>query len=288
MSADAADAAPGELTAADGVRLRYRSWSADGAGSHLLVSHGLGEHGGRYGGLAAELNAEGISVHAVDHRGHGLSGGARGHVRRFAQYVEDFEAFRRAVGAELPHDAKVFILGQSMGGLIALRWLQAHPRAPVRGAVLASPLLRIALRAPRWKLAASRLLSRVAPALPLGNEIDPDQLSTDGGAVAAYRADPLVHGRITPRLYTEMLGAMDAAFRDAERIAHPLLFLAPGDDRIVDAGAALRLARGLRGEVTVREYAGMRHETLHEVERGRVVTDVLGWMGHHAAAGAAN
>jgi lysophospholipase len=274
-----ADPVVRELTAADGTRLRYRSWPAADARAHLLVSHGLGEHGGRYAHFATDLSAEGFAVHALDHRGHGLSGGARGHVRRFTCFVDDFEAFRRAVAAELPPGAPVFLLGQSMGGLIALRWLQAHPEAPVRGAVLASPLLRIALQPPRWKVALSGLLSRVAPALPFGNEIDPDQLSTDAAVVAAYRADPQVHARITPRLYTEMLAAMDAAFEDAGRIAHPLLFLVPGADRIVDAAGALRLARTLRGDVTVREYPQMRHEPLNEVGRAEVVADVLSWTG---------
>jgi lysophospholipase len=274
-------AAPGlrDLAAADGTRLRYRSWPAADARAHLLVSHGLGEHGGRYAQLAADLAAKRVAVHALDHRGHGLSGGARGHVRRFTHFVDDFEAFRRAVTAELAPETPVFVLGQSLGGLIALRWLQAHPAAPVRGAVLASPLLRIAVRAPRWKVALSGVLSRVAPTLPFGNEIDPDDLSTDAEAVAAYRADPLVHARITPRLYTEMLAAMGAAFRDADGLAHPLLFLVPGADRIVDAAETLRLARSLRGDVTVREYPQMRHETLHEVGRARVVADVLSWMG---------
>jgi lysophospholipase len=277
----AAPAAPvvRDLTAADGTRLRYRSWPAEDARAHLLVSHGLGEHGGRYARLAAELSAEGFAVHALDHRGHGLSGGARGHVRRFTGFVDDFEAFRRAVTAELPPGAPVFVLGQSMGGLIVIRWLQAHPEAPVRGAVLASPLLGIALQPPRWKVALSGVLSRVAPALPFGNEIDPDQLSTDAAVVAAYRADPQVHARITPRLYTEMLAAMDAAFDEAGRIAHPLLFLVPGADPVVDAAGALRLARALRGDVTVRDYPQMRHETLNEVGRAAVVTDVLSWMG---------
>jgi alpha-beta hydrolase superfamily lysophospholipase len=268
----------GELRAADGVHLHHRSWLADSPRAVLLVSHGHGEHGGRYAELARHLAERGITVHAIDHRGHGASGGPRGHVDRFGDYVRDLEAWRREVTAKLPPGTSVFLLGHSLGGLIAIRHLQTHPEAGFRGAILSAPLLGIAVQAPRWKTALSGIFSRILPRLPFSNELDPSMLSTAPGYVEAYRADKLLHPVITPRLYTEIGEAMAAAFAQPDSIRLPMLVLAPTGDRVVAPEAVARFASACPGEVDVRRYEGFQHEALNEAERHRVIEDVATWL----------
>jgi alpha-beta hydrolase superfamily lysophospholipase len=265
-----------ELRAADGVRLHLRAWPLPDARATLLVSHGLGEHGGRYAALAADLARRGMQVYAPDHRGHGLSGGSRGHVARFGEFVRDLEAVRAHVAAASP--APMFLLGHSLGGLIAIRHLQSHPEAPFRGAVLSAPLLGVAVRAPRWKVAISGLLSRIAPRTPFSNAVDPAELSAAEGYAAEYRGDPLVHALITPRLYTELMGAIQDAFAARHTVRPPLLVLAPEADRIVLPGAVARWAAECPGDVHVRRYPGFRHESLNERDRHRAVEDVAAWV----------
>ena len=266
------------LRAPDGTPLHALRWPAERPRAALLLSHGLGEHAGRYAALARDLVPLGVEVHALDHRGHGRSGGARAYVPRFSRYVEDFEAFRLQVMATLPAGRPVFLLGHSLGGLIALRWLEAHPDAGLAGAILSAPLLGVKKEAARWKVALSGVLSKVLPRLPIANEIDPSELSSDPAYVRSYREDPLVHARITPRLYTEMMAAIGEAFAERGRLALPLLFLVPGADSIVREEETLRFAAGLAGDVTVRRYPGFRHESLNELDRARPVADVLGWI----------
>ena len=268
----------GVLSSADGVRLHYRRWPAERERAVLLVSHGLGEHAGRYAALARDLVAHGISVHALDHRGHGRSGGSRGFVDRFARFTDDLERFRLHAARNLPPGVPVFLLGHSLGGLIALRWRQAHPEAPLAGLALSSPLLGVAKQAPRIKLALAGTLSAVLPWLPLSNEIDPAELSSDAAYVRSYREDPLVHDRVTPRLYTEMMAAIERSVAERGRLTRPLLFLVSGADTVVRADRTLDFARGLDGDVTVHHYAGFRHEGLNEAERERPVGDLLAWM----------
>jgi alpha-beta hydrolase superfamily lysophospholipase len=276
------DAAPppqpdfGTVAAADGVPLFVQHWPAEAPRAVLLVVHGLGEHGGRYAALARDLVGRGISVFAMDLRGHGRSGGPRAYARRFEVLVDDVERVRLFVvarSAGLP----VFLLGHSLGGLICIRHLQAHPEA-FRGAVLSAPLLGVAVKAARWKVAASGVLSRVVPWLPISNEIRPEELSSDPAYIRSYREDPLVHTKITPRLYTELMAHIGRAAEDAGRLPHPLFFIAPTADTVVDAEAVRRFVEGLAGDVTYRRYEGFRHESLNERERDRVVTDVAGWM----------
>ena len=267
-----------ELRAGDGVRLHALRWAADAPRAALLVSHGLGEHAGRYAALARDLVPHGIDVHALDHRGHGRSGGMRAYVDRFGRYVEDFEAFRLRVMESLPPGLPVFLLGHTLGGLIAIRWLEAHRGGGLRGAILSAPLLGIAKQAAGWKVALSGVLSKVLPWVPIPNEIDPAELSSDPAYLRSYREDPLVHAKITPRLYTGMVQAMGDAVAEKDRLALPLLFLVPGADSIVREEETLRFAEGLAGDVTVRRYPGFRHESLNELERDRPIADLLAWM----------
>lgn len=272
----------GRAAAGEGPALFYRVHVPAGPRAVLLVAHGLGEHSGRYIGLAADLAPHGIAVWAWDHVGHGLSPGQRGHVRSFADLTHGVARARAAAARRFPA-LPLFLLGQSLGGLVALRALQLHPDAGWSGAILVAPLLRIAQRVPAWQAAAVPLLNRLLPRLPFASGIDAGALSRDATAVAAYRSDPHVHSRVTPRLYTEMLRALRAVAQDAPRLRTPLLFLVPGKDTIVDAAATLAFARGVPGDVTVQPLPAMRHEPLHEVDRHVPVQRIADWVLARAA-----
>ncbi|HEX8453879.1 MAG TPA: alpha/beta hydrolase [Longimicrobium sp.] len=267
------------VRAADGIRIHYLTWAAARPRAVLLLSHGLGEHSGRYAPFAAALVERGITMAALDHRGHGRSSGQRGHVDRFSRFAEDFEAFRSAVAKKLPAGLPVFVLGHSLGGLIVIRWLQAHRETGVRGVILSAPLLGVAIKAPAWKLAISGFLSRWLPKLPFTSGVHPEKLSTDEAYVRSYHDDPLVHSRVTPRLYTELQAATVAAFAECSVLRDPpTLVLIPGDDQIVDSAAVTRFAESLPGDVTIRHYPEMRHEVLNEADRARPIGDVVGWV----------
>jgi alpha-beta hydrolase superfamily lysophospholipase len=266
-----------EFLAGDGLRLHSLSWTAARPRAAVFLSHGLGEHAGRYAALARDFTARGISLYAVDHRGHGRSGGPRAYTPRFERFVADLEDFRRRVAREA-EGLPLFLYGHSLGGLIALRWLQAHGDVALAGAVLSAPLLGVKVQAPRWKLALAAPLSRVLPALPMKNEIDPAELTHDPAYIRSYREDPLVTDKITPRLFTEMMEAIAKARVEGERITAPLLFLVPGEDTIVQEDDTLRFSAGLGGDVTVRRYPGFRHESHNEIEREKPLGDVFRWM----------
>lgn len=264
------------MRSADGALSLYtRAWPAAEPRAALVICHGMGEHCGRYAQLAGELAAHGVSSFAYDQRGHGRSPGKQGHVDRFAQLTDDLDRVMDAA-AERHAGLPLFLMGHSFGGLVALRWLQT--RAPrVRGAIISAPLLEVALVPPRWKMALSGVLSRWAPSLSFANEIDPADLSKDPAYVKAYREDPLVHDRITPRMYTEMMAAAAAAA--SEPLPElPLLFVVPGKDRICLPDATLRLCGRLAGDVTVRHFPEARHESFNDLERRAVVADISGWL----------
>lgn len=283
MTAPAEGTERGAFAASDGVRIHWRAWTLPAPKAVLLLSHGLGEHAGRYAPLAEALAPHGIAVAAPDHRGHGHSEGIRGHAEGFRQFTDDFERFRREVDGLAGPAVPRFLLGHSMGGLVALRYLQTHRDAPLRGAVISAPLLAVRLVPPRWKTALAGVLARLLPRLRIGNEIDPAALSHDEEYVRRYREDPLVHPWITPRLYVELLAAARAAQAEGASLGLPLLFVVPGADPVLRSDVTELFARGLACETTVRVYPGLFHEAHNERERDAVLADVAGWITERSA-----
>jgi alpha-beta hydrolase superfamily lysophospholipase len=268
----------GSLLGVQRLRLTYRTWEKPGARAALVVVHGLGEHSGRYAEFGERMATFGISTYAIDLRGHGNSDGRRGHVPSFDVFLQEVDRFRREVEGLADFRMPLFLLGQSMGGLIALRYQEEYPTR-FRGAIICSPWLATAMAVPRWKVMASSALNRLAPALPFSHGLRAEHLTRDADIVAAYRDDPLVHGTITPRLFAEVSAAMGLALQRSDRIAQPLLFLLGGDDRVVDTNRTVRFARSITApDVTVRVYPGHYHELLNELDRSHMYREVREWI----------
>jgi alpha-beta hydrolase superfamily lysophospholipase len=271
-------ASEGSLTGVDGLRLVYRAWEAVSPRAGIVVVHGLGEHSGRYEQFAEALGSFGISTYALDQRGHGLSDGRRGHVPSFDILLRELDRFRHEVEGLADYRLPLFLLGQSMGGLIALRYVEEH-ESRFRGAILCSPWLATSMPVPRWKVLFANALNRVLPALPFRSNLNAEHLSRDPDVVQAYRADPLVHGTITPRLFVEVSAAMGHVLQRSERIREPLLFLLGGDDRLVQTDRTVRFAQSMSGaDVTMRVFPGLYHELLQELERTRIFREISDWV----------
>jgi lysophospholipase len=271
----------GTLTGVGRIRLAYRTWEKPNARAALVVIHGLGEHSGRYGDFGERMASLGISTYAMDLRGHGLSDGRRGHVPAFDVFLQEVDRFRREVEGLADFRVPVFLLGHSMGGLIALRYVEEYADR-FRGAIISSPWLATAMPVPRWKVTLAHALARLLPALPLRHGVRAEHLSRDADIVAAYRDDPLVHGSITPRMFAEVSAAMGLALQRSDRLQQPLLLVLAGDDRIVDTSRTVRFARGIQAsDVTVRVYPEQYHELLNELDRQQVYRHVRDWIMAH-------
>jgi lysophospholipase len=263
-----------------GTKLAYRSWLAHDPRATLLLVHGLGDHSGRYRHLALEMAGAGVSVHAFDLPGHGRSPGQRGHVFSFRELTEPVLAFRRFLQPSDPGQRPLILFGHSLGGLIALRTVQEHPEVEWDGLALSAPALGVRMPVPGWKQALGRVFSRLAPRVTLANGIDAEHLSHEPAVVRAYREDPLVHRRISARLYVEMMAAARVARETIAAVPlPPSLWLVPMDDRICDAEAALAAAAAVPGEQhRVIRYAGAYHEVMNDTVRDRMLQDLTGWL----------
>ncbi|HLQ60948.1 MAG TPA: lysophospholipase [Candidatus Acidoferrales bacterium] len=264
------------LTSADGTRLAYRKWSVSDARLTLAVFHGHGEHSGRYAALAAAMADHRISTYAVDLRGHGRSDGQRGHLDSWSQWLDDAAAFGELVARESP--GEVVPLGHSFGGAVVLSAVLRGTLKPRRFAV-SSPALRTTVQPAAWKLRLGQVASRLAPRLTLSNEVDARVLSRDPAVVSAYVDDPLVHPKISVRMYTEWVAAADQIRRRAGELELPFLMILGQEDRLIDpTGGREVFERAASKAKVLREYAGRFHEPFNDYGKEEVFADLADWL----------
>ena len=262
------------LTTADGLSLRVREWpQADARGSVLIV-HGLGEHIGRYDHVAAHLNAWHWNVVGYDQRGHGESEGARGTITRRDDYLRDLAMVFDAVRARQP--GPLVLLGHSMGGLIAARFVAERVRS-VDALVLSSPALDLGMSGGQKFLLS--LLGRIAPNLRVPNGLKPAWISRDPSVVHAYAEDPRVHNRVTPQLVRFMLESCERVRAKAPLWVVPTLLMYAGSDRCVaPAGSAAFAAAVPKSVLTAREFGPLFHEIFNEPEQAEVFDTLGDWL----------
>ncbi len=269
------------LPGSGGIELFARSWLPAGEPRDVVViAHGYAEHGGRYGNVVERLVPAGYAVHAVDHRGHGRSGGKRALLDRMEWVQADLDAVIDRVRAR-HGTAKVKLLGHSMGGSIAFGYALRHPEK-LSGLILSGPAMG-GLVPPVQRLIL-KALAAVAP--NLGTlELPAETISRDPAVVAAYVGDPLVTlGKVPARTAAELVAASHSYPPRAAQMRLPLL-IQHGAQDIPVPPADNRALYDLIGspDKTVRIYEGLYHEIYNEPEREAVLDDLLAWLAAHPA-----
>ena len=298
------------LVTRDGVRLTSYLWEArsaagatptaaahpeataaptSGAGpgaarAHLVVVHGYMEHGARYAELAEALALQGVSTRAFDLRGHGRSPGPRGYIEAFDDYLEDLDSILKAAPPDVPR----FVLGHSLGGLIALLYTLRR-RPALHGLILSNPYLARALPVPAWKLAAGRLLGSLAPRISLDAGLDRQLLTHDPAVLARHASDPLIFHKATAGWFREieLQHAQLAAAASPIELGCPALVCVGSGDQVACPRASQQLAGRLQApRVDLVLLEGQYHEVLQEVERAALFARIGAWMSERAAEAA--
>lgn len=253
------------LKTRSGQTLALHDWPLTSAAlprAQVLLVHGLGEHAGRYAALAQKLNSWGYAVRAYDQQGHGLSTGARGGITHDDALLGDLADVMAQTRERMPAGLPLILLGHSLGGLVAARFVSLNPQA-VDALVLSSPALDPGLNALQKVLLAT--LPRLLPDLRVNNGLDANCLSHDAAVIAAYRADPLVHSKISARLARFIARAGPATVAAASTWAVPTLLLFAGADRLVNpAGSRAFAAAAGAKTVNAQEFPGLFHELFNE------------------------
>ncbi|KAM5219014.1 monoglyceride lipase isoform 1-T1 [Hipposideros larvatus] len=298
------------LVNADGQYLFCRYWKPEGTPKALVfVSHGAGEHCGRYDELAKMLVGLELLVFAHDHVGHGQSEGERMVVSDFHVFIRDVLQHVDTVQKDYP-GLPVFLLGHSMGGAIAILTAAEKP-GHFSGMVLISPLvlanpesattfkdypknlLKMASRMvlpwiPHsvWVLAA-KVLNLVLPNMSLG-PIDASVLSRNKTEVDLYNTDPLIcRAGLKVCFGIQLLNAVSRVERALPKLTLPFLLLQGSADRLCDSkGAYLLMESAKSQDKTLKIYEGayhVLHKELPEVTNS-VFHEINMWISQRTAA----
>jgi lysophospholipase len=260
-----------------GVRVAYRFRGAPESRGSVLCVHGLGEHAGRYHGLADAIASVGLDLYAIDLRGHGLTPGRRGHVDRFDDLLRDLDRLRRkADGGSAGRP--FFLLGHSLGGLVAGRYAEAFAPDGLQGIVFVAPFVDVALEVPSWKRSLGSVADRLAPELTMDNGLDVDELFRRESDRTAYVEDPLVHRRISARLWGEMQRASERLVEDAPRLRVSGLFQLAGADAVVSNIASREFASRLPATPRIIEYEDAFHALFHDPRAPEIFDDLRNWL----------
>jgi alpha-beta hydrolase superfamily lysophospholipase len=270
------------FSGAGGVRIWWQAWHPDGdPRAVIVIAHGAGEHSGRYQHVAARLISEGYAVYAVDHRGHGHSDGPRALLDRVDNAVTDLDKVVVIAAGENP-GLPMFLLGHSMGGLIAVCYAIAYQER-LAGLLLSGPLAALEAASPPVRMTAA-ILSALTPQLGVF-AVDASLVSRDPAVVKAYEEDPLVHhGKLPARTVHELAGKVGAFPNTAKAITVPTLIMHGTADQLAPLAGAKMLAATISStDKELIPYEGLYHEILNEPEQQQVMDDMCEWLAAHLA-----
>jgi acylglycerol lipase len=276
LPAEGTLAREGTIPSADGTKLSYRAWPKADAEVTFAVVHGLGDHARRYERFAQAMTRYGFGTFAIDLRGHGKSAGPRGHVGRWSQWTDDVAAFVKYVEGVV--GGEVVPLGHSFGAAALLSTVLEHKLPNANRFVVSSPALRLKVSVPALKLTLGKAASKIFPRLTLNNEVDPKTLSRIPEVVEAYRTDPLVHNKISLRMYSEWADACKRVFEQAVEIKLPFLILAGTDDQLIDPEGSKQLHELTSTVSELRLLEGRYHEPFNDLENEEVFSLIAHWL----------
>jgi alpha-beta hydrolase superfamily lysophospholipase len=273
------------------VALFVRHWPASGGLRAVVqISHGMGEHSGRYARLAGALGTAGFDVYAHDHRGHGRS------VRRPSEFghfgpdgwnalVADLVTVADAIDAR-SNGAPRVLLGHSMGSFALQQYLLDHSAEIVAAVLTGTSAVDVLFGGSDVDASLDRMPGNEA----FEGRTDFDWLSRDADEVDRYIADPACGFSADAAAIADIAAAamrsVDADALGSIRADLPILLMSGSDDPLSGAMALVELVAqryrdaGVR-DVTVLGYERARHELFNETNRDEVTADLIAWLERH-------
>lgn len=261
----------------EGIKFYMRGWEPKEKPKGVVAMvHGLGEHVGRYIHVAKAFTDAGYALAGFDLRGHGKSGGARGHSPSYQALMDDIEEFLVLVGKRFPA-IPLFIYGHSLGGNLVLNFtLRCKPEAA--GVIVTAPWLKLAFAPPSSQVVLARIMNKIAPGFTQNSGLDTSALSRDKVIVKAYHDDTLVHGKISVGLYVGLYDSGIWALEHASEFPAPLLLMHGTGDRLTSATASREFAERGGKKITWRAWDGWYHEIHNEPQKAEVFKVMIDWM----------
>lgn len=266
------------IKAKKGIKIFIRQWPVEESPAAIVcLVHGLGEHSGRYAHAAKYFNGRKITVFGYDHRGHGKSGGKRGHAASVDVLLEDLEMVLMKIRV-MYNEAPIILYGHSMGGNIVANYLIKKDTKELYGAIISSAWFGLVQEIPTVLLRSVGFLQRILPSVTISNKLPLEELSFDQGNIERYKNDPLVHDKISLRLFYQLYQSAAFALQHAGEIKVPVLIGHGEEDGITSFESSRQFARLAGEKAQFKAWPHRKHEVHNDIENNEVLAYYADWV----------
>ncbi len=242
----------------------------------VCLVHGLGEHVSRYAHVAEAFGREGFVLLGADLRGHGRSGGPRGHISSIEDFMQDIDVLLEQARTRYPN-LPLYLYGHSLGGIQVLHYgLMRKPK--VKGVIATSSGLHTAIENQSMKVLMAKLLGSLIPTVAIPSGLDSKTISHDEKVVQAYNSDPLVHDKISLGFGKVMIGVTAWTLAHAGEFSLPLLLLHGKADALAFPSSSIEFAAPLKEKCTLVLWDDAYHELHNEPIKDEVFKTMTIWM----------
>lgn len=273
----------------------------------IQISHGVGEHAGRYQSVAKLLQKKGFEVYANDHRVHGVSAKSHDHLGfydgddYFSDAILDMRKLTEIIKKEHP-DKKIILFGHSMGSLLSREYVTLYS-GDVEALILSGTasfmkgLGTVGLISAKVfsKLNGKHRSNEILKNLFFNqfnkkfkpNRTKVDWISSDEKQVDVFEADPLRIEDFSLSVFLDILKGSKKinkppTFENTPKNL-PIYIFSGDKDPVGEMGKGVKkVAANYRkagiNDLTLKLYQGGRHEMLNEVNKNEVEQDLLKWL----------
>ncbi len=259
-----------------GTSLHFKHWPLPEARAVVCLVHGVGEHIGRYDHVAHFFSKKNIATIGFDHQGHGRSEGKRGHTEGLNSMMDDVDLLLKLAGEKYP-DLPIFLYGHSMGGNIVLNDVLRRKPA-ITGLIATGPWIRLPKHPSKLLVVFAQVMNFVWHDLTQNNGLDTNGLSNDPAVIEAYLDDPMVHNQISVKTGYELLGGAKFLDEFTGAMPCPTLLMHGGNDPITSPKGTSDFAKRTKGDLTWKEWPGLKHEIHNEPQQAEVLAFLVEWM----------
>lgn len=265
----------------DGLNLYFQCWQVEQNQKGVIcLVHGLGEHSGRYAHWAELLNQAGYTLLTYDLRGHGKSGGQRGHVSSFDDYVRDTDLLLKEADTRFSGMPR-FLYGHSLGGVIVNYYILRR-KPQLNGVVVTALSIKTSLQEQKVKVLMAKVLGAIIPQMAIPTGLVPSTISRDPEIVKAYVNDPMVHYLVSVGWGKRTMEAIEWTDQHVGDWTLPVLYMHGEKDQLGYVEGSREFASRIKGDCTLKVWPGLYHEVHNEPEKEQVFEFLRSWLDQHS------